>query len=139
MQKDKIKIAIKQLEDAVELFLDKHSYESATTLAGAAEEILGKELKTQGKTHALEWQWAMQENIHRLFGDGPDNKKDFNIESNKVRNALKHYTEDDLTSEDIMAGSIQMIIRANENAARLNIKVKRIEEFEEWFLRNVIG
>ena len=44
MRHNKIQIAIQQLEDAVELFLDKHSYGSATTLSGAAEEILGKEL-----------------------------------------------------------------------------------------------
>ena len=134
-----MQIAIKQLEDAIELFLDKNSYESSTTLSGAAEEIFGKELAAQGKTNVLEWQWTMQETIHRLFDDGPDNKKDFNNESNKVRNALKHYTEDDLSAEDIIEGAIKMIVRANENAARLNIKVKRIEEFEEWFLRNVVG
>jgi len=139
MQKNKTQIAIQQLEDAIELFLDKQSYESTTTLAGAAEEILGKELVAQEKTNVLEWQWTMQETIHRLFDDGLDNKKDFNDESNRVKNALKHYTEDNLSPEDLMEGAIKMIIRANENAARLNIKVKRIEEFEEWFLRNVIG
>lgn len=49
-----IEVAHRQLERAIALFMDEQDFVSALTLAGAAEEILGKLLAEQGKSHWLE-------------------------------------------------------------------------------------
>jgi hypothetical protein len=47
-------VALRQLEQAISLFLDERDFVSALTLAGAAEEILGNLLKRADMPHALE-------------------------------------------------------------------------------------
>lgn len=49
-----LEVAHRQLERAIALFMDEQDFVSALTLAGAAEEILGKLLVEQGKSHWLE-------------------------------------------------------------------------------------
>ena len=42
-----------QLETAITLYLDKNDYFSSATLAGAAEEIFGKLLESNGLSNSL--------------------------------------------------------------------------------------
>jgi hypothetical protein len=49
----KIEVAEHQLNAAIRLYLDEDDFVSAITLAGAAEEILGKLLEKQGRQHSL--------------------------------------------------------------------------------------
>ena len=58
-------IAERQLERAIVLFLDDKDYVSALTLAGAAEEILGKLLNKAGKEH---WLDSITEGALRALG-----------------------------------------------------------------------
>lgn len=134
-----IELALIQLNDAIELFLDKQSYASATTLAGAAEEVFGKALEHADTENVLTWQWEMSEKIVKLFQEEQKNKKIFVDEQNRVRNSLKHYFEKDIKNLDIKDAAIKMIIRAQENASRLNLVVARVEEFEKWYYINIVG
>lgn len=54
----RVDLATEQLDMALVLFLEKHSYVSALTLAGAAEEIFGKALAHQGKEYSLKWKFG---------------------------------------------------------------------------------
>ena len=139
MHLSQAQLAISQLEDAVALFLDERSYASSTTLAGAAEEILGKLLESKGIENVLEWQWGMAKVIYELFEDGTDERKTFNDESNRAKIVLKHFVEDGIESIDWEDAAVKMIIRANENAARLKLTISRIDEFEQWYLVNYVG
>lgn len=131
--------ALEQLNDAVELFLDKQSYASAVTLAGAAEEVFGKALEHQGQENVLTWQWDMARKMAALFDTERKNKKNFTDEQNLVRNYLKHFIPKDEPTYELEDAATNMIIRAQENASRLNLEVKRIGEFEAWFYENVVG
>ena len=44
----KVEIGVKQLETAIDMYIDKKDYISAITLAGAAEEVLGKLAERKG-------------------------------------------------------------------------------------------
>ena len=131
--------ALEQLNDAVELFLDKQSYASVVTLAGAAEEIFGKSLEHQGQEYVLTWLWDMAHKMAALFDEERKNKKNYTDEQNLVRNYLKHFFPKDEQTYDMEDAATKMIIRAQENASRLNLEVKRIGEFETWFYENVVG
>ena len=50
----RVEVARVQLDRALLLFLSKADYISAITLAGAAEEILGKLAEQSGQPHALD-------------------------------------------------------------------------------------
>lgn len=65
LQKTRINLGIEQLDVALELFLEERSYVAALTLAGAAEEILGKALDFQNRTNALS-RWHAQ--IDEMWG-----------------------------------------------------------------------
>jgi len=134
-----LNFALEQLNDAVELFLDKQSYASAVTLAGAAEEIFGKALGHQGKENVLAWQWDMAHKMAALFDEERKSKKKFGDEQNLARNYLKHFFPKDDQTYDMEDAATKMIIRAQENASRLNLEVKRIGEFEAWFYENAVG
>ena len=85
----RINLAIEQLEVALDLFLRKRSYVASLTLAGAAEEILGKALSLQGKRTILE-QWY----INKAFINDPLNEQVslpiYAFQINQNRNSVKH-------------------------------------------------
>jgi hypothetical protein len=58
-----------QLERAILLFPNEKDFLSAITLAGAAEEPLGKMLKEETGTNRLEHQVEMIARIQKHFGD----------------------------------------------------------------------
>lgn len=60
---NKIDLAIEQLETALFLFLEHKNYVSALTLAGAAEEILGKAAKIKGIENSLQESYRIYENV----------------------------------------------------------------------------
>lgn len=75
-------IVLEQIEDAIQSFYYGH-YVSATTLAGAAEEILGKILKDSGKENAL---GVNQKYIYRNLPE-----KEVADRLNFPRNTYKHF------------------------------------------------
>lgn len=78
-------IVIEQIEVAIQSFYDEH-FISATTLAGAAEEILGKMLEGSGKENAL--------GINQNYIYPKLSKKEVRDRINFPRNIFKHFRED---------------------------------------------
>ncbi|WGO96685.1 hypothetical protein QFX18_11570 [Saccharophagus degradans] len=90
------KIALEQLETAIRLYEDSEEYISVITLAGAAEEILGKACREKGIRTALE---DVQHNFYLYrklkFGNCADEEKKkserfISDNENYARNKAKH-------------------------------------------------
>ena len=116
----KQELAEHQLDRAIRLLLDEGDAISAITLAGAAEELLGKLVEAGGGTHSL------QEFINDclLMGNSMGESwkpKDFADIANFYRNELKHYCEgEEISVSEECANEI--IERAAENLWRLSGK-----------------
>jgi hypothetical protein len=86
---EKRDIAIAQLRKAIQLFNAKE-YVCAVTLAGAAEEILGKIAKKRGGTTALEGETHFWNQLAEIVNKPkPERKKVIDV-LNRARNELKH-------------------------------------------------
>lgn len=107
-------LAVHQLDRAIRLLLDDSDTISAVTLAGAAEEILGKLLELRGQKHSLESFIDACIALGRLRPGESWKRKDFVDIANYFRNELKHYREGStvaVTSE----AACELIDRAAEN------------------------
>lgn len=135
-------IAKEQLEVAIELFLARRSFVSALTLAGAAEEILGKALTQRGKETTLEHEHSVVAPFTELIRKQPYSRKDFVAEKNRVRNAAKHLEVEGKATfcADLEDEALWMIVRAIDNYRRLGCEPTALmEEFDNWFYANVVG
>ena len=114
-----LEIAKRQLNRAILLFFDEKDYVSSLTLAGAAEEILGKILNHEmSSSHSLDEviNGALKLNNVPIGGhEEKKAKKEIANIANYFKNRLKHYNaEGELTfSVDFYAA--QIIDRAIEN------------------------
>jgi len=136
----RLDLAIEQLDDAITLFLDRRLFASAITLAGAAEEIFGKELSRRGQEHVLDWKFSQLSICHRLLHGKELLKKSFFDEENRVRNCLKHFGETDpIFTADLETPAVWMIVRSMENARRLEFEIERFVDFDNWFYEHVVG
>ncbi|MEJ8847675.1 hypothetical protein [Variovorax rhizosphaerae] len=105
----KLGAAIWQLDRAIALFLDEADYACAITLAGAADEILGKLLDEAGKTHALGQFLDLCSYL-----DPTTKRKAFVSLANARRDDLKHITHGGgmaVTRDD----AVEMLDRAVSN------------------------
>lgn len=140
---NKVEIAIEQLEVALKLFLNEGSYVSALSLAGAAEEILGKALKIDGVENSLQELYKNYQRPGLEWISPPKTWKEFTTDGkNRVRNAVKHLSDaKDLTFEaDIEDEAIWMLVRATDNYNRLGFKpTELMHEFDGWFYEHVVG
>lgn len=108
-------IAERQLLAALKLW-HEHDYVSSLTLAGAAEEILGKRLRKLGAEPSFDQMKAIIVALSRQEGD-----TDPNLESlvakmlNSTRNELKHYAGDESLSFDLRSDCQELIERALGN------------------------
>lgn len=89
----KQELAEHQLDRAIRLLLDEDDAISATTLAGAADEILGNLVRLRGKKHSLDGFVDLCVALGRLSHDDEWKRKDFVDIANHFRNELKHYSE----------------------------------------------
>src|SRR3990172_639968 len=108
-----------QLEAAIELHLDKASYIPAITLAGAAEEILGKVLPSGQQTAKQELSQALLTEYQLTIS-----KKELSDRYlNKTRNELKHFGDSNVTQIDIEPEieSLGMLARALANYIMLSL------------------
>jgi hypothetical protein len=127
----KLEIAVHQLDRAIKLLLDEKDPISAITLAGAAEEILGKLVNEAGGTNSLE---DFIDECIRIGGYAANDRsirKEFADMQNYHRNQLKHLSDgSDITISLECANGI--IERAAENLWLLNrsqtLEVKRYFE-----------
>ena len=90
---DRLEIAARQLETALQLYFDNSDFYSVITLAGAADEILGQILRASGKEPQLERiKEAVAAVYEQLWGQKAD-LKSIADRANYARNALKHWSE----------------------------------------------
>lgn len=138
----RIALATEQLECALSLFLNGESYASALTLAGAAEEVLGRALIFQGKETTLTPAFQISDLINLTLHAKPLVWGKFAEQENLARNAMKHIREDsDFEIEvDLELAAISMLVRACDNYLRLDLApTEQMNRFNQWFFENVVG
>jgi hypothetical protein len=139
---NRVDLAAEQLDMALSLFLDKQSFVSALTLAGAAEEILGKALSHKGEQNSLKWKYRAIEPFHVMLHRKPLSETDFIRDENRSRNAAKHMASGSELSitVDLEDAALWMIVRACDNSDRLGLpRTERMLEFKNWFYKHVVG
>ena len=116
MKLHKIEIAQRQIDTAIDLFLDDKDFVSALTLAGAGEEITGKLLDRKG------WKNMLQK-LHAWYQEATGEKMEFtefSRKTNLARNALKHANSPEEDEVEIQRWeAVQMIMRAMTNYKEL--------------------
>jgi hypothetical protein len=111
----KLDIAEQQLVHAIELFCFGERMVSAITLAGAADEILGKLVADDGKTNAMEREVDyVCEMFEYHFGSVAD-RKAFRDFENNARNELKHLCTGKAIEIDLEQEAVNLIERAINN------------------------
>ncbi|KGC96404.1 hypothetical protein DP62_5739 [Burkholderia pseudomallei] len=127
----RIDLALEQLDVALMLFLERGDFPAVITLAGAAEEVLGKEVNRRG------WQVALHRRVNRY---AEQDRKAAITEQNRVRNALKHFADHEQSefTADLEEAARWALERACENAHRLELEVPRSEAFGEWYQKTLI-
>jgi hypothetical protein len=139
---NRVDLATEQLDVALSLFLEKQSLVSALTLAGAAEEILGKALSHGGEKNSLDWKYEAVEPTHIMLHRKPLSKADFISVENRARNAAKHMgaANEPTVTLDLEDAAIWVIVRACDNFDRLNLpRTARMAQFENWFHKHVVS
>ena len=106
----KIDAAVDQLDWAIRLFLDHKAYVAAITLAGAAEEVLGRAVGESAAFELLKKKFA---------SDFAMPEKEVSQDHlNKARNWLKHWdghTDDEKVRLELNEEALQYIVRALTN------------------------
>ncbi len=135
----KFEVAEKQLAKAIELFCAQEPL-PAITLAGAAEEILGKLVKDGGGLNALEEEVKDRCDFYQtVFGHSGDTKV-FTDLMNNPRNELKHRMSGNPLELNLEEEAVNLIQRAIDNFQRLrpgpNTMFQRFEdEAAAWYRR----
>jgi hypothetical protein len=111
-----------QLERALTLYLNGTDYLSAITLAGAAEEPLGKMLERSGGKHSLHSESSAMAVVHLHLFDEELEKKDAISHINIVRDWLKHFRDGSDLEFDAKDKACEIIDRAIGNFVRLTGK-----------------
>lgn len=133
-------LAVEQLQVALDLFLDGKSYVSSLTLAGAAEEILGKLAASSGKGSLLKEELEMANYLQKIWPGGETRWKDFIKDKNATRNSAKHLSEERAVTVDFEEAASRMLVRALANRRLLELPtLGREHEFDGWFYENVVG
>ena len=108
-------IAEHQLLAALKLWSEK-DYLSALTLAGAAEEILGKRLRKLGREPSFDQIKNQIVNAAKAQGDTDNGTEKLVADLlNQSRNELKHYAGDESISFDLREDASEILERALAN------------------------
>lgn len=127
---DKTEIAVIQLEKTICLY-EAGEYIPATTLAGAAEEILGKMIKHHNTEHLneLDRQVHDEKMISDFLDKEPRTETDIRQSLNHPRNHLKHFIEEEVFLTPRIS-ALHLIQRAITNYYMINSRLTpSIEEF----------
>lgn len=128
----KLEVASHQLGVAIRLFLDG-DYLSSLTLAGAAEEILGKLSERAGKPVATESIVAFHWKDTDQTKSDKERRKILLDVLNDERNQAKHANNPDETHFDVeQMFPLQMIMRAMPMARMLGASVPNEAEMVRW-------
>jgi len=108
-------IAEQQVLAAIRLWHNR-DYVAAITLAGAAEEILGKRLRRYGLEPSLDNIKSTIVKLSQLLGDtDPKTGRQVADLLNQTKNELKHYAGDEELEFDLLADSVELLERAIMN------------------------
>lgn len=137
----KREVARLQLIESIELFVNE-KFLPAITLAGAAEEILGKLLSKQGNINAIQESLELIKQISHTIDPqitGLKTGKEYVDHWNLSRNSLKHLvgSEDEPIEINFCDEAYWMIKRALKNAKSLNLPISNEQEFENWIVLNI--
>jgi hypothetical protein len=131
----KKEIARRQIDTAIDLFLEGKDYLSMVTLAGAGEEIIGNLLKRARRKNMLGHLLDLDKRI-----SGGREFTVVNQEINGFRNALKHAndpTEDLVEVVQDQEHAIAMLSRALTNYWALEGSLSpKMEQFYVWLQQN---
>lgn len=135
----KFEVAEKQLAKAIELFR-AHEPLPAITLAGAAEEILGKLVKDGGGVNALEEEVKDRCDLYQTVFGHPGDPKTFAELMNNPRNELKHRMSGNPLELNLEEEAVNLIQRAIDNHQKLrpgpNAMFRRFEDdAAAWYRR----
>lgn len=136
-----IAVAQVQLTEAIELFV-QNKFLCAVTLAGAAEEILGKLLQCKFQLPTIRASTLAIQELRERTGltvmDGMSEKEIID-DWNAARNALKHLvgSANDPITMNLCDEAYWMIKRALSNACKLDLPIANEQEFENWIIVNV--
>lgn len=114
-----LEIAERQLDRAISLFFSEKDYVSALTLAGAAEEILGKILNHEMNVpHALDEIIKGTLKLNKVPAGGSEEKEAIKAAANMAnyfRNRVKHYNAEGQIHFSVDFYAADIIDRAIEN------------------------
>ena len=142
----RIDLACEQLETAITIFSTDGSYISALTLAGAAEEIFGYEIKNRGQTNAVTRRYEQRVRAHAIAKFKPPSFSQLKEKMNYARNAAKHiadkddkrYVYDEFFRADPKESAKSMILRAMQNQEILGLpRSPEARRFYAWYLSTI--
>jgi hypothetical protein len=155
---DLIKVAIEELDVAIELFLSERSFVAVVALAAAAESLFANRLKSIGQETALDWEFALIDNqeivwpFFRIYDVSLGVKKrrehfqEFKLrERHFVNHGPDNHHKERRTQQRAQRPSLkdvaeEAIDRACWNASRLGIpRSDAVRRYEDWFYSEVIG
>lgn len=118
----KIDVAVEQLNHAISMFLKREHFVSAITLAGAAEEILGKLAAQAGFIPSLKRRTEGARALYKHLWGADPGVKPFADLKNKTRNELKHLVAGAPMEVDLEEEAMRMLDRAVENYRLLHVR-----------------
>jgi hypothetical protein len=122
MRLTKLDVAVSQLRLAISLFLEDRELVSVITLAGAAEEILGKLALQAGLTPALTRRTEGTRALFKHLWKSDLGVKPFVDLKNKTRNELKHLVSGAPIEVNLLEEAMRMLDRAVENYRLLHVR-----------------
>ena len=139
----RVDLACEQLDVAIDLFFSEKSNVSALTLAGAAEEILGTELKNRCMKSTLAARYSVLCRLLQERKRQPPTWPEFIENENYARNAAKHIADkskkgmkyDEFLRGDLRLTATHMLLRASNNARMLGLpRSSQVQDLEGWYL-----
>lgn len=133
MQITKLDAAMRQLDVAARLFLEG-DYLSSLTLAGAAEDMLGKEMERRGQANAMAGIAAFHRGDTDPALTDAQHKRVIDDVANRARNSAKHFGDPkEATVEVELIHPLQMLMRAIPMSAKLGLELSpKLEELRLW-------
>jgi hypothetical protein len=130
----KLELAEIQLNRAIILFLDEEEYVSSITLAGAADEILGKYVRKLGGQTSIDM--ILNLVVSRGESQGLSAKEYRSTYMNGTKNALKHHdgSSDNHLTKDWEIEAISLIFRASMN---FHILANKFNEYTLAFMKHM--
>ena len=128
----KLEIAEAQLYQSIALYMQAADLISAVTLAGAADEILGKINRAANRTAALDDKVDLLCDQREAAFKEKGNRQNFVEIRNKARNAFKHLGSDEQTNIDVEREAYSLISRAIKNHKKIKPGFNR----QFWELEN---